>query len=284
MTEPGTSGTRPGNTGASNTGPGTTGASNTGPGSMGPGSTGPGSAGPGSTATEARTTPGQASVPPQVGHAAAADTTIEAERGHAYGTGVSVISGAAGMSWAAVVFGGLAMIAVGVMLLVWPSASLTVVAILIGAAIVASGVVKLYEGFTAKAESGGMRAAYVVIGLLAVIVGIYCIRVPTVTVFLLAFVTGLYFIMHGIADIGVSVSAPRGMPGKTVRAVLGVFSIGAGIVMVVWPAISLVILFTLVAAWLLFYGVALCVLAFSLRRGTKTAASKSRSAPVLAAQ
>jgi uncharacterized membrane protein HdeD (DUF308 family) len=274
MTEPGTSGTRPGNTGASNTGPGTTGASNT----------GPGSTDPGSTATEARATPGQASVPQQVSHAAAADTTTEAERGQAYGTGADVISAAAGMSWAAVTLGALALIAVGVMLLVWPSASLTLVAILIGAAIVASGVVKLYEGFTARAESGAMRAGYVVIGLLAMIVGIYLIRVPTVTLFLLAFVTGLYFIMHGIADIGVSVTAPRGMPGRVVRAVLGVFSLAAGIAMVVWPAISLVILFTLVAAWLLFYGVALCVLAFSLRRATKGTVSRSRAGPALAAQ
>ncbi len=272
MTEPGTSGTRPDNTGASNTGPGTTGASNTGPGSMGPGS----------TATEARAAPGQASVPPQVGHAAAPDKVAETEQPQlAHDTGAIIVPASARMSWVAVACGGLAMIAVGVMLLVWPSATLGVVAILIGAAIVASGVVGLYEGFTARAESGAMRAAYIVIGLLAVIVGIYCIRNTALTLVLVAFVTGVYFILHGIAQIGVAVSAK--VPGRGVRAVLGVFSLAVGIIMVVWPAITLVILFTLVAAWLLLYGVALCALAFMLRRATKGAVSKSRAAPVLAA-
>ena len=272
MTEPGTSGTRPDNTGASNTGPGPTGASNTGPGSMGPGS----------TATEARAMPGQASVPPQVGHASAQDMMAEAQQpqlGHA--ADEEILPASARMSWVAVLCGGLAMIAVGVMLLVWPSATLGVVAVLIGAAIVASGVIGLYEGFTARAESGGMRAAFVMIGLLAVIVGIYFIRNHALTLFLIAFVTGVYFILHGIAQIGVAVSAK--VPGRGVRGVLGAFSLAAGIVMVIWPTITLVILFTLVAAWLLLYGVGLCVLAFILRRATKRIVRRSQAAPVLAA-
>jgi hypothetical protein len=41
--------------------------------------------------------------------------------------------------------------------------------------------------------------------------------------------------------------------------------------MVIWPGITLVLLFTIVAAWLLFYGLMLAVLAFSLRRTVKSA-------------
>ncbi len=249
----------------------------------------PGGMTPAGGATEARTAPSQATVPQQPGHSSAADTMTgadteaETERTpYAYGTGANIISASAGKAWPAVLFGALAMIAVGVMLLVWPSASLNVVAVLIGAAIVASGVVRLYEGFTARAESGGMRAAYLVIGLLAVIVGIYCIRNHALTLFLVAFVTGVYFIMHGIADIGVAFSAS--VPSRGLRGVLGVVSIAAGILMVVWPGITLVILFTLVAAWLLFYGVVLGVLAFNLRRVSKGTVSKRQAAPVLAAQ
>ena len=116
-----------------------------------------------------------------------------------------------------------------------------------------------------KVSPPGLKAARcgprtVVIGLLAVIVGIYCIRNTALTLVLVAFVTGVYFIVHGIAQIGVAVSAK--VPGRGVRAVLGVFSLAVGIIMVVWPAITLVILFTLVAAWLLLYGVALCVAGF----------------------
>jgi len=54
-----------------------------------------------------------------------------------------------------------------------------------------------------------------------------------------------------------------------------VFSLAAGILMVVWPSITLVLLFTLVAAWLLFYGVLLAALSFGLRKTSKQAKADS---------
>ena len=168
---------------------------------------------------------------------------------------------------------GLGLIALGIALLVWPSASLTVVAILIGAAILVAGLVKLWEGFTARAESGGMRAGYIVIGLLAVLVGIYLLRHHALSLFLVAFVTGVFFIAHGVSDIGLAISV--GTPNRGLRGVLGVFSLAAGIIMVIWPSITLGLLLLIVAAWLLFYGVVLGALAFSIRRGGKAAEEMS---------
>jgi uncharacterized membrane protein HdeD (DUF308 family) len=187
--------------------------------------------------------------------------------------GDAMLATAAKHSWPAVLIGGLGLMALGIMLLVWPRASLTVVAILIGAALVVSGLVRLWEGFTASQSSGGMRAAYVVIGLLAVLAGLYCLRHHALSLFLVAFVTGVYFIAHGIADLGVAASTQ--VPGRGLRAVLGVFSLGAGIIMVIWPAITLVLLLTIVAAWLLFYGLVLAGLAFSLFRLGRTAKPQS---------
>ncbi len=244
----------------------------------------PGSTSAGSTATETRTTASQAAVPQQVGQHSAADTRIEAtaERDqYAYGTGGNMIAAAAGRSWGAVLLGGLLMIAVGVMILVWPAATLTIVAVLLGAALVVSGLMRLYEGFTASADSGGMRAAYVVIGLLAVLAGLYLIRHHALSLFLVAFLTGVYFIVHGIGDLGVAASAQ--VPHRGLRAVLGVLSLAAGIIMVVWPALTLVLLLSITGAWLILYGLVLAGLAFGLRRTAKGTPSTRRSAPVLAA-
>lgn len=186
-----------------------------------------------------------------------------------------ILASAARQSWPVVLLGALAMIALGVMLLVWPHASLTVVAILIGAALVVSGLVRLWEGLTASNRSGGMRAAYVVIGILAVLAGLYCLRHHALSLFIVTFLISVYFIAHGIADIGVALSA--GVPGRGVRAVLGVCSLAAGIIILIWPAITLLLLLTITAAWLLFYGLALCVLAFSLWRAGRALASRSSS-------
>jgi uncharacterized membrane protein HdeD (DUF308 family) len=187
-----------------------------------------------------------------------------------------VLAKAANTSWAVLLLGALVMIGLGIALLVWPHASLMVVAVLFGAALVISGAVRMYEGFTARgAESGGKRAAYIVIGLVAVIAGVYCLRHHDLSLFLVAFVVGVFFIMQGFADIGAA-SAPGGSRG--LRITMGIFAIAAGLILVIWPGISLVLMLTIVAAWLLFYGCILGALAFSVRRAGKAlTSSKTRT-------
>jgi len=184
-------------------------------------------------------------------------------------TAQDMLAKAANKSWTVLLLGALVMIGLGIALLVWPHASLMVVAVLFGAALVISGAVRLYEGFTAHGgQSGGMRAAYIVIGLIAIIAGVYCLRHHDLSLFLIAFVVGVYFILHGIADIGAAASAPGG--GRGLRITMGIFAIAAGLILVIWPGISLVLMLLVVAAWLLFYGVILGMLAFSVRRTAKS--------------
>ena len=230
----------------------------------------------------AKRTSSEANVPQQLGHQqermAGQDEIYGQEAGAAGVQPVPLaVAQAAKASWGVVLLCGLGLIALGICLLVWPSASLTVVAVLLGAAILVSGLVKLWEGFTAKEQSGGMRVGYVVIGLLAVFVGIYLVRHHALSLFILAFVTGVFFIAHGISDLGLAVSAYT--PNRGLRAVLGVFSLAAGIIMVIWPSITLVLLLTIAAAWFLLYGVILGALAFSIRRTGKVAEQMSTAPP-----
>src|SRR5215469_6825631 len=278
----------PGGSGPSGSGPpadmssGSTGQGDMGSGDMDRGNTGASSAGGsgqgaggGATSGESagteggvktRTSTPQATVPQQYGPPAER-AGMETEAAAIAGAGDRMVAAAAGRAWPGVLFGGLGMLALGVMLLVWPAASLTIGAILIGAAVLVSGIVKLFEGFTASNLSGGMRAGYVAIGLLAVLAGCYLLVHHALSLFLLAFVAGVYFIAHGVTELGVGISGH--VPARIARAVLGVFSIAAGIVMVVWPAISLVLLLTVAAAFLLFYGLVLCGLAYSLNKASK---------------
>ncbi len=232
----------------------------------------------------AKRTQAQASVPQQLGHQqerVAGQEEIYGQGEMAVAPVPAAVAAAAKSSWGVVLICGLGLIALGIALLVWPSASLTVVAILIGAAILVAGLVKLWEGFTARAESGGMRAGYVVIGLLAVLIGIYLLRHHALSLFLVAFVTGVFFIAHGISDLGLAISA--GVPNRGLRAVLGVFSLAAGIVMVIWPSITLGLLLLIVAAWLLLYGLILGALAFQVRRAGKIAQKMSMPSQQMAA-
>jgi uncharacterized membrane protein HdeD (DUF308 family) len=171
-------------------------------------------------------------------------------------------------AWLAVLTAAVATLAVGVILLAWPRATLVIVAILLGAGLVISGLYRLVEGFTARDTSGGMRAAYVVIGLLAILVGLYCLRHRDVTIFLLALLVGAFWVVHGVADVAVAATSGP-MPGRAFRLVAGLFGIAAGCIVLFWPAISLMVLLTVLGIWLICYALVLAGLAFGLRRSIK---------------
>ena len=171
-------------------------------------------------------------------------------------------------AWPAFMAAGIGGIVIGIMLLAWPKATLTIVAILIGASLVLAGLLRLIDGFTAHDASGGLRVAHVLIGLLAIIVGLYCIRHYHVTITALAVVVGLLWIVHGIADIGVGLFAgPIHFPGRGLTVVAGFLSLFAGLIVLFWPTISLTVLVAVIGIWLIVYGLMMAVMAFRLRRG-----------------
>jgi uncharacterized membrane protein HdeD (DUF308 family) len=180
-------------------------------------------------------------------------------------------------AWPAFMAAGLAAIAVGVILLVWPKATLAIAAILIGASLIVAGLLRLIDGFTAHDASGGRRVAHVLIGLLAIIVGLYCIRHYHITIAVLAIVVGLFWILHGIADIAAGLFAGR-FPGRWLTVATGVLSLCAGLIVLFWPTISLTVLIAVLGIWLLVYGILMAITAFGLRRASQTGTESGRLA------
>jgi uncharacterized membrane protein HdeD (DUF308 family) len=168
-------------------------------------------------------------------------------------------------AWPAFLAAAIGAIVLGIVLLAWPKASLTIVAVLIGASLVVAGLLRIIDGFTAHDASGGRRVAHVLIGLLAIIVGLYCIRHYHVTIAALAIIVGLFWILHGIADIAAGLFAGP-FPGRGITIVAGILSLFAGLIVLFWPTISLTVLIVVIGIWLLVYGLLMAVTAFRLRR------------------
>ena len=93
-------------------------------------------------------------------------------------------------AWQVLILVAVVTLAAGVILLVWPKATVIVVAYLLGAALLVSGLFRLVSGFAGRGLSGGSRAAYVLIGLLGIFAGLYFLRHIDVAVVLLAFIVG----------------------------------------------------------------------------------------------
>jgi len=193
--------------------------------------------------------------------------------------GLAPVADIARSAWPAFMAAGLACLVVGLLLLFWPKATLTVVAVLIGASLLVAGLLRLIDAFAAHDASGGRRAANVVIGLLAGIVGLYCLKHPHFTIATLAIIVGIFWVMHGVADLAVGLSAGS-FPGRGLTIIAGFFSVIAGLLVLFWPTISVTILIAVIGAWLILYGILMTVLAFGLRRGASTAPRPGQMAAV----
>ena len=174
-------------------------------------------------------------------------------------------------SWILMLIGAIVSFGFGLVLVIWPHATLKVVAVLLGIQLLVFGLVRLVSGFTSDEESGGMRAAYVVLGLLGILAGLYFIRHLSVTVALLAILVGLFWVMHGIVDLIVAAVAGP-VPGRWVKAVAGLISLAAGLIVMFKPTESLKFLLVVLGIYLMLYGLVLALWSFQARRFSAEAA------------
>jgi uncharacterized membrane protein HdeD (DUF308 family) len=174
-------------------------------------------------------------------------------------------------SWLVPLAGAIVTFALGLVVLAWPKATLNVVAVLLGAQLVVLGLVRLLAGVTAGSETGGMRVAYVILGVLGFAAGLYCIRHLSVTVALLAFIVGLFWAVHGAVDLIVAAAGPA--PGRWIMATTGLISLAAGLFVMFKPTISLTVLLAVLGGWLVLYGIMLVITAIRVRNTVAHAAA-----------
>jgi uncharacterized membrane protein HdeD (DUF308 family) len=218
--------------------------------------------------------PGQAGTAPAGGPASDGGTAEYRTREEAgFGAGPfgrgGTLATAWGQAWQVIMAAAVITFVVGLILLVWPKATVVVVAVLIGVALVVTGIFRLIRGFTTPDMSGGTRAAYIIIGLLAALAGLYCLRHISVTVALLAFIVGVFWTLNGIVDLIVAATGPAN--GRGLLLLTGVLSLAAGLIVMFWPTISVTILLAVIGIWLIFYGLILAVMAWQVRSLGRTA-------------
>jgi len=135
--------------------------------------------------------------------------------------------------------------------------SLRFVGILIGIALLFSGVVGLALG----ARRGGTSAAAAVV---AVIGGVILLFWPDLTLKALAVIVGLTLIFWGGVQSGLALASSR--EGRSGMLVSGVLLLLLGVVVVAWPGPTLALITTLVGVAVILGGVAAVVQALLLRR------------------
>jgi uncharacterized membrane protein HdeD (DUF308 family) len=165
------------------------------------------------------------------------------------------------------VFGGAAVL-LGIFLLFNPYAAVRTLALLLGLALVISGIMEIALGW-----ESGKRASSSVLGAILVIGGLLAAFWPEITVWTLALLTGVSLLLHGIGRIGLAFMARSEIPGWGWLALAGVLNVVVGIVALAWPEATVVVLSLILGFQVLAFGVCLLVVAFTRFRSAQPAAA-----------
>jgi uncharacterized membrane protein HdeD (DUF308 family) len=175
--------------------------------------------------------------------------------------------GSIGSHWGILLFLGITSVIVGIIALVWPGATVVVIAILLAIWLIVSGIFEIVRGF-ARGLSGGMRALLFITGILSVILGVIAFRSMFQAVEILAIFVGIMFLFRGFGALFMGAEQKEGR-GWNIFG--GIVMLIGGFVILVWPAISLVTLAWVAGIWLIVGGIFEIVASFRLRSAVKAA-------------
>lgn len=177
--------------------------------------------------------------------------------------------GELGRAWWLVLLFGVASIILGVIAFLQPEGSVEVVAYILAIWLIISGIFSIIRAF-AHGLSGGVRALFIVTGILSLVLGLFALSGGEDSVFraewILAIFIGISFVFSGI---GTLVAAAESKEGRGWNIFGGIVLLIAGIVVLAVPYRSLFALSLIVGIWLFIIGIFTIVSAFSIRSSVK---------------
>ncbi len=136
-----------------------------------------------------------------------------------------------GRSWGLVLAFAILSLLIGLAAIVWPGATIVVVAILFALQLFIAGIFSIMRAFAHDIDTGA-RILSLIIGILGVIVGFALLREPFQSVVVMAFVIGIYWVAHGIIEL---VGAFSRKEGRGMAIVFGVILFVARVIILENP-------------------------------------------------
>jgi len=157
---------------------------------------------------------------------------------------------------------GAAAILFGILAFIWPDITFTALVLLFGAYALWDGVFSLIGAFRTQ---GNRRWALVLGGLVGIAAGLVTFLWPgSATVAILYIIAG-WAVATGILEIIAAIRLREEIEGEWVLLVSGLLSVLFGIGVAVFPAVGLVAITWIIAAYAIVFGVLLVVLGFRMR-------------------
>jgi uncharacterized membrane protein HdeD (DUF308 family) len=154
---------------------------------------------------------------------------------------------------------GLICIVTGIIAIVWPGITLLALGLIFGIYLMVAAVIEIVEAITGPP---GGRAISAILGVIALIAGLICIRRPGASLLAIVIAIGIYLIASGVIRIVLAFDE-RERRGWAIA--LGGLDTLAGIVILSWPGIGLATLAVFFAITMFVRGVFAMLIGFRLR-------------------
>lgn len=171
--------------------------------------------------------------------------------------------------WKSVLALGVLNLLLGAVVLIWPGDSVVVASVVFGVYLLVSGIAQAIAAFAVD-MSPGSRVVFFITGALSVVLGYFAFRDFNngTAVWMLAIWIGVGFIFQGVTATVLAIDVP-GLPARGWYIVAGILTVIAGVVTMVWPISSILVLAIVAGAWLVAVGSTQIVSALSARHTVK---------------
>jgi uncharacterized membrane protein HdeD (DUF308 family) len=171
--------------------------------------------------------------------------------------------------WKSVLAVGVLNLLLGAVVLIWPGDSIVVASVVFGVYLLVSGIAQAIAAFKVD-MSLGSRVLFFISGALSVVLGYFAFRDFNngAAVWMLAIWIGVGFIFQGVAATVLAIEVPA-LPERGWYVFVGLLTVIAGVVTLVWPISSIAVLAITAGIWLAVIGITEVVWALSARRTVK---------------
>lgn len=167
-------------------------------------------------------------------------------------------------NWWLVALRGLLAVIFGIITMIWPGLSLTVLVLLFGGYAFVDGVFSLWAGFQQRSTNDRWWALLLE-GLVGIGAGILTFLWPDITLLVLLYFIATWAIVTGIFEVVAAIRLRREIEGEWLLALSGILSVIFGILIILFPAAGLVTISWIIAAYAIVFGIVLIILGFRLR-------------------
>jgi uncharacterized membrane protein HdeD (DUF308 family) len=162
-------------------------------------------------------------------------------------------------NWWLFIVAGLVCVATGLAVIVWPDITLLAFGVILGIYLMLAAIMEIIDAVTG--DPGG-RAVSLILGVIALIAGIICIRRPGESLLAIVIVAGIYLIAAGVIRVvrAFDVAENRGW-----ALLVAIVDVAVGCLILSWPDLGLATVAIMFAATMFVRGLYSIVIGVKLR-------------------